>query len=142
MYFFGHNSPKDNVDLYKLMVTTLSQQINKRLDKDVDAKSSGIIVNTSGWIDGAGFDVLLHCIKELAIDVVLVMNNDKLFSTLNNSFEGGAAPSSSSSLKPIVVKLPSSGGVVQRVRLCLPFYIAYLFLFFSFLGSFCSKTFP
>lgn len=98
-----------------MMATTLSSQVNKRLEKDVDANSSGIIVNTSGWIDGPGFDILLHCIKEFGIDVILVMNNDKLYSTLTNSFNEMGSSNNSNNIKPVVVKLPSSGGIVPRV---------------------------
>lgn len=136
VYFFGHNSPKDNIDLYKMMITNLSKQVNRRLDKDIDAKSSGIIVNTTGWIDGAGLDIILHIIKEFSIDVILVMNNDKLFSTLNSSHFD---TSNNSNNKPIVVKLPSSGGIVQRVSRISFFVVIYsshllcidvLFIFF------------
>jgi polyribonucleotide 5'-hydroxyl-kinase len=96
------------------MISILSKQVHSRLEKDVDAKSSGIIVNTCGWIDGAGYDVIVQIIKEFHIDVVLVMNNDKLYSTLMSSSNEifSSLPNNS---KPVVVKLPSSGGVVHRV---------------------------
>lgn len=105
MYFHGHNSPKENVDLYKLLVSTLAQKIRGRFDRDIDARASGIIVNTSGWIDGPGFDVILHCVNALEIDVVLVMSHDRLHSSLTAALGEHVT----------VVKLAHSGGVVQRV---------------------------
>ena len=58
-------------------------------------------------MDGEGYNVLLHCIQAFKIDVVLVMGHDRLYSSLAASLPEGAAT---------IVKLPRSGGVVQRVR--------------------------
>lgn len=94
------------------MVGILAKNIQQRLDKDVDAKSSGIIVNTSGYIEGDGFNILQSCIKEFGIDVILVMGHDKLYSTLRTSLEADGSPG-----KPVVVNLPVSGGKVARVSI-------------------------
>lgn len=106
-YYFGHPSPKDNVELYNSFIEILATQVKARLDSDVDTKASGIIVNTFGWVDGGGMDVIHHCIKCFNIDVVLVMNHDKLFATLSGLSNQGIT----------VVKLPTSGGIVRRVNL-------------------------
>lgn len=106
-YFYGHNSPKDNVELYKIMVTALAEKVKARLERDADIRSAGFIVNTAGFIDGAGHEVLLHAIKALSIDVVLVMGHDRLFSSMVS-----ALPERTTT----VIKLPRSGGVVQRDR--------------------------
>mmetsp|Transcript_8265 Transcript_8265/g.18502 ORF Transcript_8265/g.18502 Transcript_8265/m.18502 type:complete len:339 (+) Transcript_8265:519-1535(+) len=105
VYFHGYNSPKDNIHLYRSLVETLAGKVEGRLQRDLDTKSSGLIVNSCGWIDGEGFELLLHTIRTMSIDVVLVMGHDKLYSNLTSSL-GGAAVT--------VVKLPRSGGVVQR----------------------------
>ena len=85
----------------------MATRINERLSRDIDAQSSGIIVNTCGWIDAEGYDLLLHAIKAFSIDIVLVMNHDKLYSNLVTSLDSSVTTT---------VKLPRSGGVVQRVR--------------------------
>jgi polyribonucleotide 5'-hydroxyl-kinase len=85
----------------------MATRINERLSRDIDAQSSGIIVNTCGWIDAEGYDLLLHAIKAFSIDIVLVMNHDKLYSNLVTSLDPAVTTT---------VKLPRSGGVVQRVR--------------------------
>lgn len=113
IYFYGHNSPQDNVEYYKLQLSILAEQVQRRLAIDVDARTSGIIINTCGWVDAAGFDVILHIIRAFQIDVVLVMNQDKLHSNLLSTFEQPAWIADG--FKRSVVKLPASGGVVKRV---------------------------
>lgn len=90
------------------MVSMLANQVDKRLAKDEDANASGVIINTFGWVEGAGLDILQHCIKVFGVDIVLVMNHDKLFSHLTSTLDGVGT-------RTIVVKLPSSGGLVTRV---------------------------
>ena len=107
-YFYGYNSPKDNPDLYKTMVTTLGDKIKARMERDADSRSAGIIVNTCGFIDGVGSEIMLHSIRALSIDVVLVMGHDRLYSSLVKELPENTVT---------VVKLPRSGGVVQRDRL-------------------------
>lgn len=41
-----------NPDLFKAQVSAMSDKIEKRLEGDVDARASGIIVNTNGHIQG------------------------------------------------------------------------------------------
>lgn len=92
------------------MVSTVAIQVDKRLAKDEDANASGIVVNTCGWVEGPGLDVVLHVIKAFSIDIILVMNHDKLYSNLVASVDGVGS-------KTVVVKLPISGGIVRRVSL-------------------------
>ncbi len=92
----------------------MADQVQRRLAIDNDARASGIIINTCGWIDAAGFDIILHIIKAFQVDIVLVMNQDKLYSNLVSTFE---QPSwVADGFKRAVVKLPASGGVVKRVN--------------------------
>jgi polyribonucleotide 5'-hydroxyl-kinase len=88
----------------------LATSVEHRLDRDQDAKTAGLIVNTNGWVDGGGFDVLLHCIKVLAINVILVMSHDKLYSSLLATMQN--IPGSK---ETVIVKLPRSGGIINRV---------------------------
>lgn len=103
-YFFGHASPRDNTELYKAYVDILAQHVRSRMDNDLDAKSSGAIINTCGWVDGIGLEIIHHTIQAFNIDVILVMNHDKLFSSLSDLSAEGIT----------VVKLPTSGGIVRR----------------------------
>lgn len=105
VYFFGHASPAENVPLFQMLVAILAAKVNERLSKDVDAKSSGVIVNTCGIFEGLGHDVIASIIRLLAIDIVLVMGSDKVYSSLTSNLPHETA---------IIVTLPRSGGVVNR----------------------------
>jgi len=106
VYSLGHNTPRDHGEVYNKMTSILAQKVDERLKRDLDLCSSGIIVNTSGHIDDDGYEALLHSIKELHIDVVLVMGHDRLYSNLSSSLQNTLA----------IVKLPQSGGVVRREK--------------------------
>jgi polyribonucleotide 5'-hydroxyl-kinase len=105
VYFFGHTSPADNIPLFQLLISTMASRVNERLSKDVDARSSGVIVNTCGNFESLGADVMNSIIKTLQIDIVLVMGSDKVYSTLTSALPNDAA---------IIVTLARSGGVVNR----------------------------
>lgn len=100
----GQPSP----DLFKAQVTALASKIDRRLRNDDWARSSGLIVNTNGWIRDEGYQLLLHAVKALQIDVVLVMGHDRLYSMMRQSIKKGDNPG----IK--VIKVPRSGGVVSR----------------------------
>lgn len=104
--YFGHTSPKDNIDLYKFMVSNLAEKINLKLDNDSELRSAGFFVNTTGFVDGEGFELLKYCIDAFTVDIVLVMGHDRLYSSLSSSLPQSV----------VLVKLPKSGGVVQRDR--------------------------
>jgi polyribonucleotide 5'-hydroxyl-kinase len=106
VYYYGYASPGDNSKLYMQLTSTLATRVDGRLDRDSDTRASGLIINTCGWIDATGYDLLMHCISAFAVDVVLVMGHDKLFSKITADAADHVT----------VVKLPKSGGVVERVR--------------------------
>mmetsp|Transcript_7487 Transcript_7487/g.10890 ORF Transcript_7487/g.10890 Transcript_7487/m.10890 type:complete len:460 (+) Transcript_7487:153-1532(+) len=106
--WFGSTS-LDNVDLYKAQVSALSSKIDKRLDADLNAKASGLIVNTNGWIQDRGYQLLLHTLETLRITVILVMGHDRLYSMINSHISKQPHLSGTK-----LIKLPRSGGVVSR----------------------------
>lgn len=81
-------------------------------DVFVAANASGVIVNTCGWVDKGGYQLLLHAIQALSIDVLLVMGHDRLYAELKQDMTGNI----------VVIKLPRSGGVrsleVARLLVC------------------------
>ena len=109
VYYYGHTSPSEKPELYQYMVTNLATRVEERMQQDRDANASGVIVNTCGLVEGPGLDILKHCIGAFAADVILVMNNDKLYAALTSFVPEGVT----------VVKLPTSGGVLTRVSLLL-----------------------
>jgi polyribonucleotide 5'-hydroxyl-kinase len=138
VYYFGHSSPSDNVKLYQHLVSLLAGRVDGRLERDADARASGVIINTAGWGDQAGYDVLLQCIQAFSVDVVLVMGHDKLYSKFSTDVGDHVT----------VVKLPKSGGVVERVRFTINISVlsvlvnCVLFVFLPYSLCILSSTSP
>lgn len=99
-----------NGDLFRAQVDRLAVSINTRLQEDELARSSGIIVNTNGWIQEEGFKLLLHAAEALEISVILIMGHDRLYSMMTNHYSKQPDVVE----VPKVLKLPRSGGVVSR----------------------------
>jgi polyribonucleotide 5'-hydroxyl-kinase len=148
----GSTDIKSNADLYKAQVEKLGAAIDLRLNqknKDVvassagdqsngnantstntnqmDGKAAGIIVNTSGWIEDKGYQILLHTIQALRINVILVLKSEKLYSMLQSHFKkvkesmnngdvvvGGGVANVAVTVVPKVIKLRESGGLCSR----------------------------
>jgi polyribonucleotide 5'-hydroxyl-kinase len=102
-----HGGVQLSPDLFLAQVSALGRKIDQRLKQDDWARSSGLIVNTNGWIQDEGFNLLLHTVKALHITVVLVLGHDRLFSMMKS-----AVSKENASIK--VIKVPRSGGVVSR----------------------------
>ncbi|KAL7468730.1 hypothetical protein ACHAXS_008958 [Conticribra weissflogii] len=133
--WYGSMDLTAHPDLYKAQLHKLGTVIEGRLANDVDARASGIIVNSSGLIEDVGYSYILEAIQAFKINVVLVLGHDRLYSMLGTLFKKQAkeeeerkkkmeeevpqtTPQSSSSSPPIsipkLIKLPRSGGVVSR----------------------------
>jgi len=138
----GSTELSSNPDLYKAQLDKIGQCIDERNNTStdtstdatasnaeeesriIDSRSSGIIVNGCGWIEDIGYTLMLHTVKALRINVILVMGHDRLYSMLNSHFnkmrdtdvsmDGSGSGSGSSDIIPKVIKLPRSGGVVSR----------------------------
>lgn len=98
----------NNKELFQAQVTSLGKMIHQRLAHDVEANASGIIVNTNGNIQPDGYQMILHTIHALDIDIILIMGHDRLYSMLTSHFKTNDDWSGK------IIKLPRSGGVVSR----------------------------
>ena len=104
-----HGGIQLSPDLFQAQVFAMGHKIDQRLKHDDSARSSGIIVNTNGWIQNEGFDLLLRTVTALRINIVLVMGHDRLYSMMKNSISNTDA---ANAIK--IIKVPRSGGVVSR----------------------------
>ncbi|KAL6960711.1 Protein CLP1 [Sarracenia purpurea var. burkii] len=106
VYFYGHATPSVNTDLYKVLVKELAQILEKQFAGNAESRAAGMVINTMGWIEGVGYELLLHAIDAFNVNVVLVLGQEKLCSMLKDVLKS----------KPNVdvVKLQKSGGVVSR----------------------------
>jgi len=96
--------PADNLTLYNLIISKLAAAVDLRCKANRKACVSGVIVNACGWIRGGGYQSILTAVKEFEIDVVLVLDQERLFKELERDL-------------PKYVKCvlqPKSGGVIER----------------------------
>lgn len=106
VYQFGHNSPGDNDAYYKLLLTKLAEETLKRLQTNKKIKYSGMIVNTCGWVKGAGYKHILHAANEFNVAAIFVLDQERLYNELLRD-----VPKTTH-----VVFLQKSGGVVERSK--------------------------
>lgn len=64
-------------------------------------KSSGLIINTCGWVKGKGYQHLTHIALAFEVDVILVLDQERLYNELVRDMPEFVK----------VVLLPKSGGV-------------------------------
>lgn len=132
--WFGSTDVAKNPDLYKEQLDKLGLMIDKRNDVPVsnaeldqqqqleyqyllDCKASGLIANGCGWIEDVGFELMIHAVSALRINVILVMGHDRLYSMLQSHFNKLKKQQEVTMVTdntPKIIKLPRSGGVVSR----------------------------
>lgn len=114
VYFHGDASPGNNPDLYKFLVERVGGMLDARHGSNPAARASGVVVNTMGWVDGAGYKLLLHALDALKITDVLVVGQERLHAELRRDMRGKTRGGGPGSRAVQVWKLPKSGGVVER----------------------------
>ncbi|KAG8044462.1 hypothetical protein GUJ93_ZPchr0121g47 [Zizania palustris] len=105
-YFYGHPNPSINPDVYKVLMKELAQTLDKQFSGNSESRAAGMIINTMGWVEGLGYELLLNAIETFEANVVLVLGQEKLWKMLKDAVQS----------KPNidVVKLHKSEGVVLR----------------------------
>ncbi|XP_046387891.1 protein CLP1 homolog [Ischnura elegans] len=104
VYHYGHKSPGNNPALYNMLVSRLAEVIQERMSSNRKANASGVIINTCGWVKGDGYRQLTHVAQAFEVDVILVLDQERLFNELVRDMPSFVK----------VVFLPKSGGVVER----------------------------
>ncbi|XP_052172397.1 protein CLP1 homolog [Diospyros lotus] len=107
VYFHGHTNPNVNSDLYKILVKELARTLERQFAVNSEYRAAGMVINTIGWIEGVGYELLLYSIETFNANVVLVLGQEKLCSMLKKDVL-------KSKRNIDVVKLQKSGGVVSR----------------------------
>ncbi|XP_072961750.1 protein CLP1 homolog [Typha angustifolia] len=106
VYFFGHTTPSSHGELYKVLTKELAQTLERQFSGNAESRAAGMVINTMGWVEGLGYELLLHAIDTFKANVVLVLGQEKLCSVLKDVLK--------SKSNVDVVKLHKSGGVVLR----------------------------
>lgn len=82
VYQFGQASQCKNGAYYELLVTKLAHDAHHRMRSDNRIKSSGMIINTGGWIEGDGYQHILHAATEFKPTIIFVLDNRRLYNDL------------------------------------------------------------
>ncbi|KAL7737194.1 hypothetical protein ACLKA6_005387 [Drosophila palustris] len=106
VYHFGHKSPSSNSVLYNAVVSKMAEVTLQSMDSNKRTKSSGIIINTCGWVKGSGYEHLLHSARAYRARAIFVLDQERLYNDLLRDVPSNVH----------VVLLPKSGGVVERSK--------------------------
>ncbi|DBB13652.1 TPA: hypothetical protein ACH3X3_000674 [Trebouxia sp. C0006] len=106
VYFYGHTTPSDHPELYKALVDRLGQLLDDRAKSSPQTGAAGMMINTMGWVEGLGFQLLMHTIVAMRANIVLVVGQDRLLKQLQATYQGPHHVD--------FVKVSKSGGVVTR----------------------------
>ncbi|XP_055382649.1 protein CLP1 homolog [Condylostylus longicornis] len=104
VYHFGHKSPGENDALYRTIVSKMAEVCLESMNVNKRNKSSGIIINTCGWVKGAGYKHLLHTASAFEVVGIFVLDQERLYNELLRDIPSFVR----------VVLLQKSGGVVER----------------------------
>lgn len=88
VYYLGHLTPSDNPSLYRFLVERLAHVLDLRCEKDSSVNAAGLIINSMGWVEDLGYDLLLHSIKTIKADIVLVVGHERLYNQLGTELKG------------------------------------------------------
>lgn len=85
---------------------TIVNQIHQLIIKiKFSARSSGVIINTCGWIKNLGYKQLITSAKKFEVDVILVLDQERLYNELVRDMPAFVK----------VVFVPKSGGVSSYI---------------------------
>lgn len=104
VYQFGAVSPAENDAYYDILTTRIADVTLERLKANQQCNSSGTVINTCGWIKGAGYKHILHAAKAFEVCAIFVLDQERLYNELLRDMPKFVQ----------VVFLPKSGGVVER----------------------------
>ncbi len=106
--WLGHTAAAPHLPHLRTLSSSLARAVAARHAADAASRAGGVIVNTCGWVDGGGYELLLHQANVFGATVLVVIGDDRLHSQLSSH----AAASATNT--PTVIKLAKSGGVITR----------------------------
>ena len=94
-----------------MLITEIARVVSERAKTIAESRIGGCIINSCGWIDGFGFEALVHAAKAFRTNVILVLDQERLYNQLKMVFDPSRVDQDVQ-----VVLLPKSGGVVARSK--------------------------
>lgn len=84
VYYFGYKSPSHHMLLYKLLLEKLGSAMKVRLRNGSNDLSSGVIIDTCGWVDGGGYNLILKIIESFNVNIIFVIGKKPVYYKLMN----------------------------------------------------------
>ena len=82
----------------------MADVVRERLRENKKAETSGVVINTCGWVRGEGYNQIKHTAQAFEVDVVIVLDQERVYNDLVRDMPAFVN----------VVLLPKSGGVVEQ----------------------------
>ncbi|KAM5345193.1 hypothetical protein ACJ41O_011055 [Fusarium nematophilum] len=113
VFYYGRESPEEDPEFYRELVSKLAGSVSGRLSEDESVRSSGVIIDGMGLPEQSkdGFDLVAHIVDEFSINVIIVVGSTQLNAELAKRF-GSERTSLGEAIS--VVPLDKSDGVTQR----------------------------
>jgi polyribonucleotide 5'-hydroxyl-kinase len=105
-YFYGHTSLNGSPKVFRKHMGQLAKVIQQRCLIDHRSNTAGLVINSCGWVEDLGYELLLHAIEVFDVNVLLVVDHERLYIDLTREFKSKSGM--------YLAKLPKSGGVVTR----------------------------
>lgn len=106
VYHLGGNSPSHNIPHLELLIEELAETVTSKCKAQAEANFSGLVINTCGWVKEGGYGVLVKAAELLEVDVVVVVDHERLYTQLQRDLPGFVK----------ISHQPKSGGVEPRSR--------------------------
>lgn len=125
VYFFGSSKPEEKEGkVYKAQVNRLALAVAGRITQDVEARESGLIIDTPGSLtnikagSNIGYDIIQDVVSEFGVSAIICLGSERLYSEMVKRYDGQPTVSRTSNSFPpdtiSVIKLAKSGGCVDR----------------------------
>lgn len=111
VYSWPFASPTERPDAFKSLVTHVALHVTGKLEANVDAKHSGLIIDTPGTLNDpkSKYDILAHLISEFSITMIMTMGSERLYNDLDRRFNQSKGDD-----KAIpVLRLTKPGGAIE-----------------------------
>ncbi|EQC29073.1 hypothetical protein SDRG_13229 [Saprolegnia diclina VS20] len=101
-YFVGDANLSAVPGAFKHYTSALATSLAQR--HTADPELNGAVINTCGWVDDLGYQLLLHAVRAFAVDILVVLGSHSVYDQLLQD----APPSTT------LFNLPRAAGAVRR----------------------------
>ncbi|KAG7172717.1 CLP1-like, partial [Homarus americanus] len=82
VYNFGHLAPSSNPTLYNILVSRMAATVQDKMVANRKVAASGVVINTCGWVKDEGYKSLTHVAQAFEVDVIIVLDQERLYNEL------------------------------------------------------------